>query len=163
MSGALVEQSPLPNRQVVREVVEGMIGRNVNFSDGRPVPGGRDAVTAVYVNDALRVMAVAVVDLPGAARLGGALGLVPKGGVDDAIDEKDLPENLRDNCYEILNVLASVFNVPEAPHVRLYEMHGPGDIPPTDVQSLSAMLGSREDVQMDIAGYGTGCMSIIVK
>ena len=60
-----------------------------------------------------------------------------QGGVDDAIDEQDLYPLLRDNCYEVLNVLAAVFNVAGAPHVRLYEMYGPNGSVPGDVAALA--------------------------
>ena len=155
--------SPLPPRQAVRNVVEGLVGRDVELGDGDPVPASGTAVTAVYVTDRLAVSALVVIDLAGAARLGGALGMVPKGGVDDAIDGRSLPDTLKDNLHEVLNVLASVFNVPDAPHVRLYQMFGPGETPPSDVQALGAVLGTREDVTMDIAGYGRGNLSVVVR
>ena len=157
------EQLPVPARQAVRTVFEGMVGRGVDLSDGDPVQVSGTALTAVYVTDTLAVAAVAVVDLPGAARLGGALGMVPKGGVDDAVEDKVLPETLKDNCFEVLNVLASVFNAPGTPHVRLGQVFGPGEAPTADVRSLAATLGSREDVTMEIAGYGRGNLSIVVR
>lgn len=160
----MTASSPLPPRQAVRDVVEGTIGRSVELSDGNPVAAAAGtAVTAVYVTDALSMAAIAVVDLPGAARLGGALGMLPRGGVDDAIHEKALSEPLKDNCYEVLNVLASVFNVTDAPHVRLYQLFGPGEAPPADVQALGATLGSRDDLSMSIDGYGPGSLSIVVR
>jgi hypothetical protein len=160
---ALLDSSPLPSRNAVRNVVEGMVGRTVELSDGQPVTADASTVTAVYVNDHLSTMAVAVVDMAGAARLGGALGLLPKGGIDDAITDKFLPENVLDNCYEVLNVLASVFNVPDAPHVKLYQMYQPAEPLPPDIRNLTALMGSREDVTMDISGYGRGRMSVVVR
>ena len=159
----MTESSPLPPRQAVRDVVEGMVGRTVEFADGNPIAASENAVTAVYVTDQLAMAAIAVVDLPAAARLGGALGMLPRGGVDDAIDEKALSATMKDNCFEVLNVLASVFNVTDAPHVRLYQMFGPGEPPPSDVQQLGATLGSRDDLAMSIEGYGPGCLSIVVR
>jgi hypothetical protein len=119
-------------------------------------------VVAVYVTDQLAMRAVAVLDLAGAARLGSALGLLPRGGVDDAIDEGDLSGMLRDNCYEVLNVLAATFNVAGAPHVRLYEMYGPNASLPADVAALTARTGERLDVVLAIAGYGDVRVSVVV-
>jgi hypothetical protein len=117
----------------------------------------------VYVSDQLAMTAVAVVDLAGAARIGGALGLLPKGGVDDAIDEGDLSGMLRDNCYEVFNVLSAAFNVPNAPHVRLYEMYGPSASLPSDVAALAQAMGNRLDVVLSIAGYGDAHLSVVVR
>jgi hypothetical protein len=156
-------QSPLPSRHAVRSVIEGLVGRDVDISDGVPVPSKTTNVVAAYVGDKLALQAVCIVDIEAAARLGGALAMVPRGGVDDAIQERELSQNLRDNCYEVLNVLASVFNVGNAPHVRLYEMYGPNQGVPGDVAAVAGIAGSRMDISLKIAGYGDGLMSIVVK
>ena len=158
-----VESSPLPGRAAVRSLVEDLVGRSVELSDAEPVPTRPSNVVAVYVTDQTTMTAVAVVDLAGAARIGGALGLLPKGGVDDAVDEGELSELLRDNCYEVLNVLSATFNVPGAPHVRLYEMYGPNASLPSDVAALAQMLGNRLDVVLTIAGYGDAHLSVVVR
>jgi hypothetical protein len=160
---AVVQQSPLPSRHAVRSVIEGLIGRDVDLSDGLPVPPKTTNVVAAYVSDKLALQAVCVIDIEAAARLGGALALVPRGGVDDAIGERDLPQTLRDNCYEVLNVMASVFNVPGAPHVRLYEMYGPNQGVPGDVAAIAGLAGTRMDISLKVSGYGDGLMSIVVK
>jgi hypothetical protein len=158
------EPTPLPSRHAVRLLVEDLVGRNVDLSDAQPLPAKNTNVYAVYVNNRVAVSAVVMTNLELAARLGGALGMLPKGGVDDAIKERDLYPMLRDCCYEVLNVMASLFNVPNAQHVRLYEMYGPGGSPaPADVQQLGTMLGNRLDVRLTIAGYGDGLMAVVVR
>jgi hypothetical protein len=154
-------QSPLPSRHAVRSLLEGLVGRDVEISDAEPVPAKASNVVAVYVTDRLAVSALAVVNIEAAARLGGALAMLPKGGVDDAIAEKDLFPALRDNTYEVLNVLSAVFNVPNAPHVRLYQMYGPNGAVPGDIAALSATVGNRMDVSMKVSGYGDGLLSIV--
>ncbi len=157
-----LESSPLPSRAAVRGLVEDLVGRPVELRDGDPVPSSTTNVVAVYVNDALALSAAIIVDLPGAARIGGALGMMPRGGVDDAIEEQDVSGMLRDNCYEVLNVLASVFNTPGAPHVRLYEMYGPHASLPADVAALTTTIAERMDVVLSIAGYGDALLSVVV-
>lgn len=158
-----VGQSPLPTRHAIRSLVEGLVGRNVDLKDADPVPAATTNLVAAYVTDAQAVSAVAVLDLAGAARLGGALGMLPRGGIDDAIETKTLSGVLRDNAFEVMNVLAAVFNVEEAPHVRLYELYGPGGGVPGDVLALSQVMGSRLDVLLTISGYGAVKFSIITR
>ena len=158
-----VDSSPLPNRAAVRSLVEDLVGRSVELTDADPVSVAPSNVVAVYVTDQLSMSAVAVVDLAGAARLGGALGLLPRGGVDDAIDQGDLSGMLRENCYEVLNVLAATLNAPGAPHVRLYEMYGPNASLPADVAVLAQATGQRLDVRLAIAGYGDVHLSVVVR
>jgi hypothetical protein len=159
----MTEQSPLPSRHAVRSLVEGLVGRDVDLKDCDPISARPTNLVAAYVTDKLQVAVVIVVDIEGAARLGGALGMLPRGGVDDAIQEKDLSGLLRDNAYEVLNVLSAVFNVENAPHVRLYQLYGPGGDVPSDVAALSQVIGSRMDLELNVAGYGVGHLSIITR
>ena len=158
-----LESCSLPDRAPVRSLVEDLLGRPVELSDGDPVTAHPGNVVGVYVNGSLGLAAVVVVDLAGAARLGGALGLLPRGGVDDAIDEGELSGMLRENCHEVLDVLAATLNTPGAPHVRLYEMYGPNASLPTDVAALAQTLGQRLDVVLAIAGYGDVRLSVVVR
>lgn len=160
---ALLEQSPLPTRHAVRTLIEDLINRPVDLRDGAPVPVKPTNVVAAYVTDKLTVSALAVANLECAAWLGGSLGMLPKGGIEDAIKEGTLPDMVGECCYEVLNVLASVFNVPNAPHVRLYQMYGPGEKVPSDLGALAALVGSRLDVKLSIGGYGDGLFSIVVR
>jgi hypothetical protein len=155
--------SPLPSRHAVRNLLEGLLGRDVDLADSEPVPPKVTNVVAVYVTDKLAVSALAVVSLEAGARLGGALGMLPRAGVDDAIAERALSGVLKDNCHEILNVLSAVFNVPNAPHVRLYEVYGPNGIMPGDIAALAAVVGNRMDVAVKIGGYGQGMLSIVCR
>jgi hypothetical protein len=157
------EHSELPNRHSVRNTIQDLIGRDVDLKDGNPPETKSTNVVAVYVTDKLATSALAVIDLECAARLGGSLGMVPRMVVDEAIKARELPTTLEENCYEVLNVLAAVFNLPNLPHVRLYHMYAPNATLPPDIAALGAMLGSRMDVELNISGYGTGLMSIVVR
>jgi cellulase/cellobiase CelA1 len=160
---AIVQQSPLPSRHAIRTLIEELIGHDIELTDGMPVPAKTTNVVAVYVTDRLATAALAVLDLEGAARIGGARGMLPRGGVQEAISERSLSGALRNNCYEVLNVMASVFNLPGAQQVRLYEMYGPDKAVPGDVAGLTAQTGRRMDVALRIAGYGNGMLSIVVR
>ena len=155
--------SPLPSRHAVRTLLQDLIGRSLELTDGEPPPAKTTNVVGVYVTDNLKMTAVAVLDLEGAARLAGALGMLPRGGVDDAIEERDLQGMLLDCTHEVLNVLSAVFNVGNAPHVRLYQMYGPNDTVPADVAAMAATVGARMDVHLKIGGYGNGLMAVVVR
>jgi hypothetical protein len=159
----MVEETPIPSRHAVRSLVEDLVGRDVDLTDSDPLSEAPTNIVAVYVNDKVNLAAVVVTDLPLAALMGGALGMLPIGGIEDTIEEGELTGLIRDNCYEVLNVLAAVFNVGEAQHVRLYQMYGPGDDVPKDVRQLAYAVGGRMDVTLDITGYGTGKLSVIVR
>lgn len=158
-----VDRSPLPSRLAVRELVGDLIGRDLEIGDAEPIANDPTNVIAVYTTDGNIPTAVSVTTLAGACWIGSALGMLPKGGAEDAIKEGVLPEMMGDCCYEVLNVLSAVFNVPEAPHVRLFAMYRPGDDIPNDVMAMTQILGSRLDISMDIAGYGVAPLSVVVR
>lgn len=156
-------RSPLPSRHAVRTLLENLVGRDVQVRDAQPVPPKASNIVAVYVTDKLAVSALAVVSIEAAARLGGALAMLSRGGVDEAISNKEMSPALRDSCYEVLNVLSRVFNVAPAPHVRLYEMLGPQGSVPGDVAALSAAVGNRMDIELHVAGFGAGQLSLVCR
>jgi hypothetical protein len=162
----LLNQSPLPTRHAVRTIIEDLLGRDVDLVDlDSPIQTDATCFYGVYVTDQDAVAAVAVLDFSGAVRIGGALGMMPRSIVDEAIETVMIPELLRDNTYEVLNVMAAAFNVENAPHVRLYEnMYGPGGrVPTTDIVGLSQVLGSRMDIRLTVAGYGEVRLAIVTR
>ncbi|NTW41282.1 MAG: hypothetical protein HGA44_15650, partial [Cellulomonadaceae bacterium] len=120
--------SPLPMALEMRELLEGLLGRDVDATVGTPAvdtmaPGG--AMVGAYVDDMLKLRALIVADVALAAYAGAAIALVPATAARAAVEDEKLTPNLYDNFAEILNVAASVFNHDGAPHVRLYEAYAP--------------------------------------
>jgi hypothetical protein len=92
---------------------------------------------------------------------GTSIGLLPAGGIKDAIAEKDLPASAVDNLYEVLNVASSMFNADGAPHLKLYQLYEPGDPLPPDVAAMIPALGRRLDLLVTVPGYGAGRIGLI--
>lgn len=154
----------LPTPKDVKEQLAGLLGRDVSLSPTTPMsPGSAEAKTvAVYVDDRLGVRAVIACDLAFSAYAGAAIGLVPPSGAAAAIEAKALDETLSENLYEVLNVMAAVFNAEGAVHVKLRDVHPSGTRIPPAVHIRLVPLGRREDFTVDIAGYGTGLFSVVV-
>jgi hypothetical protein len=151
----------LPPAKDVRDLLEGLLGKDCDFSDGLRVTGA-GALVGTYVDDSLKLRALIAFDLAMAAYGGAAIGLMPPGGAQDAVDDKDLFPALHDNACEVLNLMASLFNVGSAPHLRLYSTHAPSEALPGDVAGHLDALGGRVDWTVAIKGYGKGQMSIIL-
>jgi hypothetical protein len=155
---------PVPFPKQVRDVVSGLLGREVTVRAGDPVLPGPDrpAPVAVYVDARTHTGALVAVDLELAAGIGAALGLVPAGVVDECMRAGALRQDIAENFYEVVNVLASVFNEKEgAPHQRLYHLHPVGDRLPGDVAGWLAQLGRRLDLAVSVEGYGDGGLSVV--
>ena len=63
---------------------------------------------------------------------------------------------------EILNIMASLFNLEGAPHLRLYATYAPREAMPADVQKWVLAYVQRLDMELTVAGYGSGNISVLV-
>ncbi len=155
----------LPHPKPVRDMLADLLFRDVTVAPAEPVATGpkNPVAVGVYVDDSNRMQAVAVADLPLAAYSGASIGLVPKGGAEAAIEDGVLPTSIADNFSEVLNILSALFNVPGAPHMRLYATYPPGETPPADVMALVRTLGRRLDLAVTVAGYGSGHLSLVTE
>lgn len=156
--------SHLPVPKQIRDLLAELLDREVTLSPSAPLaPTPKNPCTiGVYVDDLLQVTSLIAFDLSLSAHAGAAIGLVPVGGAEAAIEEGILNDTLRDNLYEVLNIAASLFNVEGATHVRLYDVHHAGVPVPPDVLARSLTLGRREDLAVDVAGYGSGRLSVVM-
>lgn len=158
-------KSPLPAALEVRELLEGLLGRDVDAEVGTPpvdtrVPNG--ATVAAYVDDQLGLRALVLMDLELTAYSGAAIALLPAVGANQAITNGMITPALYDNAAEILNIMASLFTKDDAPHVRLYEAYPPRETLPGDIQRWLLAYVPRLDVRLTVAGYGTGNLSVLV-
>jgi len=153
----------LPATKEIKDLLCGLLGRDVELTPTSPLgPAPLARSVAVYVDDRGSIRAVAVCDLAFSARAGAALALIPAPVAEEAIEGNRLDETLTDNLRELLNVVSAAFNVPNAAHVRLHELHPAGMPVPSDIQGRMLTLGRREDLEVTIAGYGEGRLSIVI-
>ncbi|GAA1957761.1 hypothetical protein GCM10009798_16510 [Nocardioides panacihumi] len=156
--------SHLPLPKQIKDLLEGLLGRDVTLTPSAPFAPGPNAPAsiAVYVDDSLRITSLVACDLKLSSYAGAALGLVPPGGAEAAVEAGGLTDTLAENLYEVLNIAASMFNAPGAEHLRLHELHPAGAPMPPMVRAQALTLGRREDVTLEIAGYGAGRLSIVM-
>lgn len=162
MTATAVAHLPAPKE--VKDLLGSLLDKPVSLRPGPPfaVSPLYPASIATFVDDSLVVRAVVALDLPLSAFLGSALALVPLAGADAAIEEQRLSEPIAEALHEVFNVLASLFNVGDAAHVRLYQATPAGEPLAADARSRTQILGRREDLVVDITGYGTGRLAIVL-
>ena len=151
----------LPAPKDVRDMLEGLLGKDVTVAPGDPVSLNDGAALAVYVDPQLSTNAICLVDVPLAAWFAGALALLPKGGLEDAIEDGELSDMHLEVVYEVVNVAAAMFNGGGVTHSRLYKLYAPGEAVPGDLAGLAAGF-NRIDLAVDVAGYGKGALSIVL-
>jgi len=156
--------SYLPVPKEIRDLLTDLLGREISLSPSAPLaPTPKNPCTVgVYVDDLLQVTALVAFDLPLSAHAGAAIGLVPVAAAEAAVEEGRLADTLRDNVYEVLNIAASLFNTEGATHLRLYDVHHAGDPVPGDILAKALTLGRREDLALEVPGYGSGKLSVVL-
>jgi hypothetical protein len=162
MINTMSDTSVIPGPLVVRSLFEDLLGRDVTVTAGEPltVKDLPTAVVAVFVDRGQQLYGVLGMDLKLAANAGAALGLLPAGAAEDAIDEKQLPASIAENVGELCNVLTSLLNREGAPHVKLHQVVYPGNPLPSDVSAHLLALGRRLDLTIEVSRYGVGRLSL---
>jgi hypothetical protein len=154
----------LPAAKDVKDILSGLLGKNVGVLPGAPVTPTPTApvAVAVFVSPGMSITAICVMDLGAAAYTAGALALLPPGGCQDAVEEDgELTPLLAEALHEVVNVLSAMFNTAGAPHSRLDRLYAPGEDLPGDVVGLLPSL-NRLDVALDVPGYGKGGLSLVI-
>lgn len=154
----------LPAPKEVRDLLTDLLGMPVAIEPAAPLAPSakRPASVGVYVDDSLRVAALICFDLPLSAYTSAAIGLVPPKVAKESVAAGTLPEVLRENLHEVLNIAVNLFNqAPGADHLRLHAMHAAGDPTPRDVLVQALTLGRRTDLGIDVPNYGRGVLSVV--
>ena len=154
----------LPAAKDVRDMLAGLVGRNVTVSPGAPVTPEpeRPVAVAVYVAPDMSVNALCLMDLGASAYTGGALALLPPGGCQDAVEEDgELSTMLVEALHEVVNVLSALFNTPGAPHSKLHKLYAPGEEVAADLAGMLAGF-NRIDLDVEVQGYGKGSLSLVL-
>ena len=154
----------LPAAKDVRDMLSGLVGKEVSVSPGGPVTPeqNRPVTVAIYTAPDMSVNALCVMDLGASAYTGGALALLPPGGCQDAVEEDgELSGMLVEALHEVVNVLSALFNIPGAPHSKLHKLYAPGEELPGDIAGALAAF-NRLDLAVEIPTYGKGALSLVL-
>jgi len=154
----------LPAAKDVRDMLSGLIGKEVSVSPGAPVTPepNRPVTIAIFTAPDMAVNALCVMDLGASAYTAAALALLPPGGAQDAVEEdKELSPLLLEALHEVVNVLSALFNTPGAPHSKLYKLVPDGEDVPGDIAGMLAGF-NRIDLALEVPGYGKGGVSFVL-
>jgi hypothetical protein len=154
----------LPPPARLRDLLADLLGRDVTVVAADPLPGAdpSELVVTRYVDEQATLAAVVGMDLPLAIHAGAALGLIPPAGAHVAAEERELTPVIAENVAEVAELLGTLFNAEGQPHVRMDEMFLPGRPVPADVRDALRAPGGRLDLTVDVAGYGSGRLAVVL-
>ena len=154
----------LPAAKDVRDMLSGLVGKEIAVSPGAPVTPepNRPVTVAIYTAPDMAVNALCVMDLGASAYTAAALALLPPGGAQDAVEEdKELSPMLLEALHEVVNVLSALFNTPGAPHSKLNRLVADGEEIPGDIAGMLAGF-NRIDLALQVPSYGKGGLSLVL-
>ena len=153
-----------PPVKVLRDMLSDLLGRGVEVAPADPwSPSVSDpGAVAVYVDDGSRLRGLICCDLSLSVSLSASIALIPANTAASCLEEGQLTDDMVENLNEVLNILATLFNLSDGPHVRLYALHVPGEQPPADLCAQLRAYGKREDLTIEVAGYGGGRISLVL-
>jgi hypothetical protein len=155
---------PMPAPERVSEVLADLMGRGVTVARTRAVDlgGGRPAALADYQLDSGSVGVVCVADVRLTNALGAALTMVAPNVVEDAVASQTIDQPTIDNFREVVNVMTSLFNSSNTPHVKFRDVHTlPSQLPAETAMLLDGPKG-RRDFDVTVDEYGTGTLSVLL-
>jgi hypothetical protein len=152
----------LPVPKEVKDLFEDLLGRSITVSPTDPLRAADipQTLVALYVDPAKQLGSVIGLAFALTAFVGAAIGLIPAGGAEACIEDKEISKMIGENAIEVCNVLASLINHEGATRLKLYNTFLPGNLPPNDAVAHLLALGRRLDLTVDIGGYGAGHLAI---
>lgn len=154
----------MPIPEDVRDFLGDLLGKPVSVSK-KPVTDLSEIdleeekwVTGLYVNDKNALIGACIADLKLAANAGAALAMISEQVAKESISAGVLGDNLRENFYEVVNIVSALLNGPSVPHLRLTDMV---DGIPDDVIELSKRAAGNKRYDITIVGYDGGTLGLI--
>lgn len=154
----------LPPAEAVARMLTDLLGRPCSVKPTAK-PGFADqGLIGVLADRSGQMKALTFSDRPFAALSGAALALIPRAVAEEAVRKGVIPESLLENHQEIVNISTALFNVvnADADHLKLKEMLATSPATPQALRTFLIKPAARLDLAVDISGYGTGKLSLLV-
>ncbi len=154
----------LPAPKELRDLFHDVLAKDVALRPGPPfaVSDFYPATIASYVDETLTVRAVVALDLPLSAFAGAAVALLPGSAATAAVQLGSVTGALAESVGEICSAMASLFSSATTRPLRLYAAHVAGSALPADARMRTQVLGRRQDFFVDVTGYGTGRLAVVL-
>jgi hypothetical protein len=152
----------LPIQEAIRDLIGDLLGKAVGVDkSGAPLAEGEVAAVVAYRDDEGVLMAALQADRDLVALLGGTLVMMPAPGVAELMKAEQVPENIYENFYEVTNIMTSLINRPNYPHLRQAErLDGPAKAT-GDIRGILDSPAKKRSFVVTVVGFGAGRMTLL--
>ncbi len=148
-----MSEKTLPSLDNVLKLMQCLLGEGVQAKTAVSGPDlSKPFVLASYVNDSNDVRRVLACDLGLANSLGAAFSMIPAGVANESTKTGNVPDNIRVNLYEVLNVCVNLFSEQSKERLSLSDLK----VCPAGTPSPALTETARYTVQ--IPRYSGGAM-----
>ena len=154
----------LPAAKQVRDLLSRLVEPEVTLRPSTPFAVGPHyrASLATYVDAHLVVRAVVALDLPLSIHLGAARTLLPRSVVRAAISAQAAPPRVARGVEDVLRAAAPLLATGPDAALRVHGLAVAGERLPELDRARTQCLGRREDLEVTVAGYGSGRLAILI-
>ena len=151
----------VPTSEQVTDLLQMLYGDVVSASDA-DLNDVSDYRIATFVDDSDTVVAAIVCDIECVVYSGAALSMIPPGGAQDMVSDKEATQAVLDNFHEVMNICSKLLMTDTGAHLRLGRIMDAAEV--ADSVSVQAVYTSATKVGfgIDIADYGAGKMAVLV-
>lgn len=152
----------LPDTRRIGELYTNTLAKTVHVKPGQAADPA-NSVTATYVDDSGGIRCIIVCETTLGACLGAALMLIPATVALEEAAKGKLSITLLDTLREILNISSQLFRSITSRHrISLGKLYFAGAAVPADLKTMMSKPSGRLDVEIDIADYTSGRMSLLI-
>lgn len=154
----------LPPAEAVARMLGDLLGRPCSVQPTTKPGFAEQGFIGVLVDKSGLTRALTFSDKSFTSLTGAALALIPRAVAEDAIRSGTVPSSLLENHQEIINISTALFNAVnlDAEHVKLSQILATGPAVPQAIRTFLVKPAARMDLAIDIAGYGTGKLCLLV-
>ena len=153
-----MNDNPLPDAQHVATLLTSLLGDKVTAKARKEALDLESAgVKASYIDGNGAPKKILFCDLPFANGMGAALTRIPSGAVTDANKAGEVPENIYENLYEVLNICVNLFPTDPETHVVLGEVYKPER---NSEELLDNSMESVVSFDVEVPRYGAGVLCL---
>ncbi|MBN2070012.1 MAG: hypothetical protein JW814_01040 [Candidatus Krumholzibacteriota bacterium] len=155
--------SIVPSSTAICDLFESLLDAKVSTGPGSAVVIDPETplAAALFTLEDGTAKAIWLSSLETIVYVGSALAVVPPETAMATVKSAEIPDNIRENFQEVMNVSASLFNKAEGPFLKLDELFIHPEPVTEDIMMKVAGAANRVDLAIRIADYGEGTMSLI--
>lgn len=152
----------LPTNKEVRDLLEGLLGRDVSLNNSSsPCDPGADSVAvATFTCSQSDVHALCAMDIQLSASVSAALGLIPPAAASEMAKEGELNSTMIENLHEVMNIVSVLMNKDGGAHYKLADLYAPSVALPDSVRAEIPAQRHKLDLDIAVTGYGSGSFGL---